>query len=439
MRFLGRSLTGLFLLATTIGILALALSMVQAAFKTRAERDRTPAPVRERVFAANVTTIRAQTLTPVLTTFGELSARRALDIRPLTGGSIVQIGPNFVTGGRVARGDLLLRIDPTDFERALALAQTDLTQARAELRDAKAALELAQDDLKSATRQSELREGALARQKDLVARKIGTEAALETASLAASSARQAVLAKRQSVISAQARVSTADATVMRRQIQLDEAQGRLDETTIRAEIRGILSEVTALRGGIVGANEKLGRIIDPLALEVRFRVSAAQYARLLGDGGTLERAALSVTLRSGDVTLNATGQIDRESADVGDGQTGRQIFATLDAAPGMRPGDFVTVTLSEPPLANAARLPALALNARNEILLLGADNRLEAAVVKLLRRQGDDVLIDGSGFEGRAVVTARTPALGAGIRIKPVHDHAPPNTAIETDQASGQN
>lgn len=435
MRFLGRSLTGLFLLATTIGLLALTLSMVQTAFKTRAEREGTETPVRERIFAANVTTIRAQTLTPVLTTFGELSARRSLDLRPLTGGSIVEIGPNFVTGGRVAKGDLLLRINPTDFERALELSQTDLTQARAELRDAKAALELARDDLKSAARQSELRNAALTRQQDLLARRIGTEAALETASLAASSAQQAVLAKRQSVISAQARVSTADATVMRRKIQVDEAQRRLAETTIRAEINGILSDVTALRGGIVSPNEKLGRIIDPAALELRFRVSAAQYARLLGKGGSLERAPLSVELTSGDVSLRADGRVDRESADVGDGQTGRQIFATLDAAPGMRPGDFVTVRLPESPLQNAARLPALAINAQSEVLLLGPDDRLEAAQVRLLRRQGNDVLIDAAGLEGREVVTTRTPALGAGIRIKPVRD----TTAQTSPPKTGQN
>jgi len=54
MRFLGRSLIGLFLLAATIGLLAMAGLMVQSAFKARADRDNAAPSGRERVFSANV-------------------------------------------------------------------------------------------------------------------------------------------------------------------------------------------------------------------------------------------------------------------------------------------------------------------------------------------------------------------------------------------------
>lgn len=422
MRFLGRSLTGLFLLAATLGLLAMAAGMVNSAFKARAERDNAEPTARERVFSANVITIQAQTLTPVLTAYGELAARRALDVRALTGGTITEIAPNFETGGAVREGDQLLRIDPTDFEFTRELAETDVTQAEAELRDARAALELAGDDLTNATRQADLREAALTRQRDLVKRGVGTEAAVETAALAASAAQQAVLAKRQSAITAQARVSTADAALRRSKIQLDEAQRRLEETQISAEISGILADVNVLRGGVVTANEKIGRIIDPTALEVRFRVSAAQYARLLGSDGTLTNTDVTIQLDATGVNLTTTGRIDRESADVGEGQTGRQIFATLEPAPGMRPGDFVTVIVAEPPLEGTVLLPASALSAQNEVLVLGPEDRLTSAKVELLRRQGNDVIIRATALEGREVVSERTPALGAGIRIRAVRD-----------------
>ncbi|WP_371169455.1 efflux RND transporter periplasmic adaptor subunit [Aliiroseovarius sp. 2305UL8-7] len=422
MRFLGRSLTGLFLLATTLGLLAMAAGMVNSAFKARAERDNAQPTARERMFSANVIKVSQQTLTPVLTTFGELSSRRALDIRTLTGGTVVEIAPNFETGGVVSAGDLLLRIDPTDFERSLRLAQTDFTQAQAELRDAAAALDLAQDDLENARRQADLREAALTRQRDLVSRSVGTTAAVETAALAASSAQQAVLSKRQAVIAAQARVATAEATLTRREIGLDEAQLRLDETRIIAEIDGTLSEVSVLRGGIVTANEKLGRIVDPSALEVAFRISAAQYARLLNDTGDLTNTTVNVRLDANGVNLTSEGRIDRESAAVGEGLTGRQLFASLAPAAGMRPGDFVTVEVAEPVLNNVVLLPASALNAQSEVLVLGPEDRLESTQVKLLRRQGNDVIVDALGLEGREVIAERNPALGGGIRIKPVRE-----------------
>jgi hypothetical protein len=120
--------------------------------------------------------------------------------------------------------------------------------------------------------------------------------------------------------------------------------------------------------------------------------------------------------------LTATGTLSRAGAAVGDGQTGRQLFATLGSAPGFRPGDFVTVQIEEPPLENVARLPASALNAANEVLVIAEEDRLEVVPVDLLRRQGDDVLIRARGLQGREVVAERTPLLGAGIKVRPLRD-----------------
>jgi len=422
MRFLGRSLIGLFLLAATIGLLAMAGLMVQSAFKARADRDNAAPSGRERVFSANVVTLEPATITPILSSFGELATRRGLDIRARASGTVVEMSETFVNGGQVKEGAFLLRIDPTDYKAALDLAETDLTQAKAELRDATAALDLARDDLANARRQAELRDAALARQNDLVGRGVGTEAAVENAALAASSAAQAVLGKRQSVITAEARVATAEATLSRREIARDEAQRRLDETEIRAAFSGTLTDVTVLLGGLITPNEKLGRLVDPNKLEVGFRVSTAQYARLLADNGALADLPVTVRLEATGVDLTATGRVNRESADVGEGQTGRMLFANLDATPGLRPGDFVTVELSEPPLDQVVRLPATALDASGNILVLGEGDRLESAQVTLLRRQGDDVLVRASGLNGREAITKRSPVLGEGIRVRPVRD-----------------
>ena len=80
--------------------------------------------------------------------------------------------------------------------------------------------------------------------------------------------------------------------------------------------------------------------------------------------------------------------------------------------------------MSEPPLAAVARVPASALGSDGTVLVLGAEDRLEALPVELMRRQGDDVLIRGAGLSGRQVVTGRTPLLGAGIRVRPLHQGA---------------
>ena len=119
--------------------------------------------------------------------------------------------------------------------------------------------------------------------------------------------------------------------------------------------------------------------------------------------------------------MEAKGKISRESAAVGDGQTGRLLFARLDDAPGFRPGDFVSIRIEEPPLENVARTPALAVDAAGTVLVLGEEDRLEVANVTVLRREDDDVIVRARNLRGREIVAERTPLLGAGIRIRPVH------------------
>ncbi len=118
--------------------------------------------------------------------------------------------------------------------------------------------------------------------------------------------------------------------------------------------------------------------------------------------------------------LTSTGQITRESAAVAEGQTGRLLFAQMDAAPGFRPGDFVTVRVQEPELTGVALLPSSAVDAAGTVLVLGYDDRLEVAQIDVLRRQGDDVIVRAAALQGREVVAERTPLLGAGIKINPL-------------------
>jgi len=101
------------------------------------------------------------------------------------------------------------------------------------------------------------------------------------------------------------------------------------------------------------------------------------------------------------------------------------VFAALDAAAGFKPGDFVTVQVREPELNGVIRLPASSVDATGGVLVLDADNRLEAATVEILRRQGDEVLVRGN-IAGRELVEARSPLLGAGISVKPLRKGAAP-------------
>ena len=66
MRFLTRSLTGLLLVALTIGLLAWAGRVGYDAVQTRLSQDSVPRPARERVFGVNVVTVEPGRITPML-------------------------------------------------------------------------------------------------------------------------------------------------------------------------------------------------------------------------------------------------------------------------------------------------------------------------------------------------------------------------------------
>lgn len=432
MRFLGRSLVALFLLALTAGLLGWAGQIAVSAFDARQARDGGGPPARERVLAANVLTATPQDIAPVLTTFGEVRARRVLELRAPTAGRVVELSDGFEDGARVLEGQMLLRIDPAVAESNLAIAGADLSGAEAELRDATRALDLAQDELTAAEAQRDLQSAALQRQRDLAERGVGSTSAVEAAQLSLSSAESTTLSRRGAVAQAQTRIDSAKLAIDRAEINVVDSERDLADRELRAEFDGQLSDVSVLRGGLVSANEKVATLIDPDALELSFRLSAAQHARLLDERGALIGAPVRAILDVQGLTIQAQGRITRESASVGEGQTGRLVFATLDAARGLRPGDFLRVEIEEPIVTAAIRLPATALSGQSSVLVLGDDDRLSEVAVTLLRRQGDDVLVSGD-IDGREVVAERTAALGAGIRVRPLR----PNVRATDTDGSG--
>lgn len=420
MRFLRQSLIGLVLAAVSLGLLAYAAQLVGGAVQERMARETSAPPARERVFAVAVTRAEAGTETPLMESFGEVLSRRSLELRAAVTGRVIELSDVFEDGGEVLAGQVLVRIDPANAQAELDRVRADLSDAEAEVRDAERGLVLAQDEETATQDQADLRQRAFVRQQDLAGRGVGTAAAVEEAELAAASARQSVLSRRQAVAQAEARIDQAKTRLARAQIAVSDAQRMLDDTTITAPFDGTLSETDVVEGRLVSANEKLADLIDATALEVSFRVSTAQYARILDPSGALLKAPVAATLDVSGFDLSATGTINRASAGAGSTQTGRLIFARLETAVGFKPGDFVTVKVQEPPLERVVRLPASAIDANDTVLVLGEDDRLESIEVRLMRRQGDDILVRSRDLVGRDVVEARSPLLGAGIRVRPL-------------------
>jgi len=414
-------LIGLASAGLSVTLLLVAGGVVQRAVEDRGALAAQTRQPRERAFVVEVGTLDPVTAVPVITAYGHVASGRTLEVRSAVAGPLVALSENFRDGGVIEAGEMLFRTDPMRLQTAVTLAEADQREAVADLAQAQAARALAVLDADAAQTQLTLRAEALARQENLRDRGVATAAELESAQLAHAAAQQTLISRQQAVAAAEARVVQAEIGQTRREVALSEARRALNDATATAPFAGVMTDTTAALGRLVSANERLGVLIDPAALEVAFRVTNAQYGRLLRGDGRLIDAEVSVSVQTGRSSVAVRAVLDRAGAEVGEGQVGRLIHARLidpDSSV-VRPGDFVTVRVSERPLSDVAVIPATALSADERILLIGEGNRLEEQAVTPLRRQDDTVIVSGVPF-GRRYVLARALQLGAGIRVEPV-------------------
>jgi len=421
MKFLTRSAIGLFLLSLTLGILLLAAGQIMWAVKEAQENPAAGRTPKERMVSVNIDTLTAVTATPIITSYGTVESWQSLELRSSVAGPLIELAPEFRDGGIVTEGQMLFKIDPVKLETSIALAEADLADAAAEVADAASALELAQADVDVAQGQLELRTQAYDRQVGLRERGVNTELDVEAATIALSAAKQTLIGQQQGYAQAVTRISRSEVALDRREIALNEARRSLVDAVVTAPFDGVMSNVSAVLGRLVTTNEQLGVVIDPSALEIAFRVSNNEFSRMLLEDGTLRRSKVRLILSYGSGQIEMEGKIERAGAEVGDGQIGRIIYARLlDADTSvMRPGDFLTVEVSEPPMNDVAIIPASSATTDGRILLLQDDDRLEEVTVKILRRQGDELIVTDVPFDRRYVLQ-RSPQTGAGIQVKPI-------------------
>lgn len=93
-------------------------------------------------------TVERGTYSPRLVVLGTVQAAQDIMLSPRVGGQVIQMSPKLVPGGMVRAGDLLLRLDPADFENALSISRSELAQAEASREIEQARQRLAEKELK---------------------------------------------------------------------------------------------------------------------------------------------------------------------------------------------------------------------------------------------------------------------------------------------------
>ena len=162
-------------LVTLVGAV-LAVGYLQA---TKPEIERTRPAEQERPIAA--ATVRIADIQPSIAAFGEVVAQRDVELRALVAGPVVAVGENFVNGGTVRAGELLVEIDPFEYRATVTEAEAALVEARALLAETVAELGAEEAGLAEERTQLALAERELGRRQDLLAKGTAAQKAVDDA------------------------------------------------------------------------------------------------------------------------------------------------------------------------------------------------------------------------------------------------------------------
>ncbi|MES2682098.1 MAG: efflux RND transporter periplasmic adaptor subunit [Pseudomonadota bacterium] len=201
----------------------------------------------------------------VLDASGYVVARRQATVSSKVTGKVIAI--NFEEGQKVAEGDILARLDPSNLDAQAALGGAQIEQARALLTEIRVSLANAERDA--------------ARNRDLVGKKLIPQSAADLADT--------------SVAQLKARLASAEQGVRVAQQQLGVTQRNLDDTVVRAPFAGVITVknaqpgemISPLSAGGAGTRTGLGTLVDMNSLEVEVdvnenflnKVKAGQKAR----------------------------------------------------------------------------------------------------------------------------------------------------------------
>lgn len=210
-----------------------------------------------------------------------------VSVSPNVAGRVIEVDVH--DNQAVRKGDVLFRIDPAPYQAAVDEAAAQLAAAKTQVGSLRANYAQGQSELAAAQQRVLFANREAARQKDLLAEGISSQAQYDQALLAARTASQAIQTTNQQNASVQASLSgnvnapvASQPAVRNAQAALDRAQLNLGYTVVRAAQDGIVAKVNQLQVGdyVTAARPVFSLAGKRLWVEANFKENQLRYMRL---------------------------------------------------------------------------------------------------------------------------------------------------------------
>lgn len=309
---------------------------------------------------------------------GRTEAFETVSLKPRVEGQVLSV--NFNEGQHVAQGEVLLKLDPADFQARLNQAEANLARSQAQMVKAKADVEryiaLRGKGFVSEEKVGEMRTTALA-----------TESTVKADSAAA-----------------------------------DLARLQLSYTTIRAPFAGIVGAKLVFPGAAVKVNETIVAVINKVQpLNVSFAVPEKYLAKLhAGMRAKKDALTAAVSLPGSAEAIEVPVRFLDNGVDTATGTI--QLKASLpNKDEKLSPGQFVNVSLVLDTLQNAVVIPTEAVQqgANGSFVFVARDDSsVEVRNIRLASTEKQQAIVAEGLKDGEAVVTEGQLRLTAGAKIR---------------------
>ena len=316
---------------------------------------------------------------------GTVMPRSETDLIAEVSGRVVELSQSLVSGGFFKEDEVLLRIDPLDYEIALEQASAQVQRATSELATARKNYE---------------------RQRNLSKRQ-STSESLED--------------------DARNRLQIAEAAQREARARLASAERDLERTVVRAPYDGRVRTEQVDLGQFLNRGSRLARLYAIDVAEVRLPIRDDELAFLnisLRDGSAWEkRPRVSLFAEFAGTAHRWEGEIVRTEGEL-DPKT-RMIRLVASVADPYRAGTtplpvglFVDAVITGGVQPNIVRLPRAAMVSPSEVYIVDSSERLVRRKVNVLRSEGDFVYINNGLSEGDRVCLSRLATAMPGMKVR---------------------
>jgi RND family efflux transporter MFP subunit len=307
-------------------------------------------------------------------------------------GRIIEVAEEFQVGGFVSRGDILLRIDPRDYQTSLLHAQAAVETAKSVLVQEKGRGQVALREWEKLPKNSQRSQEA----RDLYLRKPQLE--------------------------------EAEAGFLAAQAGLNTARDNLERTIIRAPYDALIRQKHTDLGQFVAPGTQLADIFSVEQAEVRLPIpqSKLDYLELPGLQGYEDGAAIDLYTDVGGDIKHWSARLHRTEGVFDERSRALYTVARIEDPYGLRQpgqlplriGTFVNANIEGRELADVVVLPRYVLRAGNYVWVVDESMHLRNRQVSSLRTGGDRIYITSGLDEGDLVSLTSLDASFAGAEVK---------------------